>query len=161
MSRFHQIKLEESSRDITSFSTNADNSIPGIEPSKVRPNRHWTNLPHTFYHTIITDTSISHSALQSFQSKWEIQNDLQVSDYFLIITTLFPKAYYKNSTDPFLNVTRRVKWYTRFVKKFVTGRRKRFRLYKVYIFLMRINSRVDLAMSVCTYERRDLRNYKR
>jgi len=46
-------------------------------------------------------------------------------------------------------VTRRVKGYTRFVEKYVTGRRKRFRPHKVYIFLIRISSRVDLAMSVC------------
>jgi len=45
-------------------------------------------------------------------------------------------------------VTRRVKGYTRFVGKYVTGRRKRFRSHKVYIFLIRITSRVDLAMSV-------------
>jgi len=55
----------------------------------------------------------------------------------------------------FIPVTCRVKGYIRFVEKYVTGRRKRFRLYKVYIFLIRINSRVDLAMSVCPYERRD------
>jgi len=35
------------------------------------------------------------------------------------------------------------------VGKYVTGRRKRFRPHKVYIFLIRITSRVDLAMSVC------------
>jgi len=46
-------------------------------------------------------------------------------------------------------VTRRVKGYTRFVGKYVTGRRKRFRPHKVYIFLIRSTSRVDLAMSVC------------
>jgi len=46
-------------------------------------------------------------------------------------------------------VTRRVKGYTRFVGKYVTGRRKRFPPHKVYIFLIRITSRVDLAMSVC------------
>jgi len=48
-----------------------------------------------------------------------------------------------------ISVTRRVKGYTRFVGKYVTGRRKRFRPHKVYIFLIRITSRVDLAMSVC------------
>jgi len=42
--------------------------------------------------------------------------------------------------------TRRVKGYTRFVGKYVTGRKKRFRPHKVYIFLIRITSRVDLAM---------------
>jgi len=46
-------------------------------------------------------------------------------------------------------VTRRVKGYTRFVGKCVTGRRKRFRPHKVYIFLIRITSRVDLSMTVC------------
>jgi len=49
----------------------------------------------------------------------------------------------------FIPVTRRVKRYTRFVRKYVIGRRKRFRPHKVYIFLIRITSRVDLAMSVC------------
>jgi len=39
--------------------------------------------------------------------------------------------------------------YTRFVGKYVTGRRKRFRPHKVYIFLIKITSRVDIAMSVC------------
>jgi len=48
-----------------------------------------------------------------------------------------------------LLVTRRVKGYTRFVEKYVTGRRKRFRPYKVYIFLIRITSRVNLAKAVC------------
>jgi len=45
--------------------------------------------------------------------------------------------------------TRRIKGYTRFVGKYVTGRRKRFRPHEVCIFLIRIASRVDLAMSVC------------
>jgi len=45
-------------------------------------------------------------------------------------------------------VTCRVKGYTRFVGKYVTGRRKRFRPHKVYIILIRITSQVDLAMSV-------------
>jgi len=48
----------------------------------------------------------------------------------------------KNTKDIiFIPVTRRVKGYTRFVGKYVTGRRKRFRPH--------ITSRVDLAMSVC------------
>jgi len=41
----------------------------------------------------------------------------------------------------FIPVTRRVKGYTRFVGKYVTGRRKRFRPHKEYIFLIRITSR--------------------
>jgi len=53
----------------------------------------------------------------------------------------------------FITVTRRVKGYIRFVGKYVTGGRKRFRPHTVYIFLIRITSRVDLAMSVCPYER--------
>jgi len=53
----------------------------------------------------------------------------------------------------FIPVTRRVKGYTRFVGKYVTGRRKRFRPHKVYIFLIRNTSRVDLAMSVCPSDR--------
>jgi len=48
-----------------------------------------------------------------------------------------------------LPVTRRVKWCTRFVGKYVTDRRKRFRPHKVYIFLNGITSPVDLAISVC------------
>jgi len=55
----------------------------------------------------------------------------------------------KNTEDIIIPVTRTVKGYTRFVGKYVTGRRKRFRPHKVYIFLIRITSRVDLAMSVC------------
>jgi len=47
-------------------------------------------------------------------------------------------------------VTRRVKGYTRFVGKYVTGRRKRFRPHNVY-------SRVDLAMSVCPSVRLSVR----
>jgi len=46
-------------------------------------------------------------------------------------------------------VTRRVKGYTRFLEKYVSGRRKRFRPHKVYIFSIRITSRVVLTMSVC------------
>jgi len=53
----------------------------------------------------------------------------------------------------FIPVTHRVKGYTRFVGKYITGRRKRYRPHKVYIFLIRVTSRVDLAMSVCTYVR--------
>jgi len=45
--------------------------------------------------------------------------------------------------------TLRLKGYTRFVGECVTGRNKRFRTHKVYIFIIRITSRVDLAMSVC------------
>jgi len=37
----------------------------------------------------------------------------------------------------------------RFVRKYVIGKRKHFWNYKVYIFLIRINSGVELAMSVC------------
>jgi len=54
-------------------------------------------------------------------------------------------------------VTRRVKGYTRFVGKYVTGRRKPFRPHKVDIFLIRITSRVDLAMSVCPSVRLSVR----
>jgi len=57
----------------------------------------------------------------------------------------------------FIPVDRRVKGHTIFVENYVKGASKRF---KVYIFLIRINSRVDLAKSVSAYERRDLRNYK-
>jgi len=41
----------------------------------------------------------------------------------------------------FIPVTRKVKGYTRFVGKYVTRRRKRFRPHKVYIFLIRTTSR--------------------
>jgi len=50
-------------------------------------------------------------------------------------------------------VTRRVKGCTRLVGKYVTGRRKLFRPHKVYIVLIRITRRVDLAMSVCLLHR--------
>jgi len=49
----------------------------------------------------------------------------------------------------FYTRTRKVKGYTRFVGKYVTGRKKRFRPHKVHIFLIRITSRVGLAMSDC------------
>jgi len=49
----------------------------------------------------------------------------------------------------FTPVTCRIKGYTSFVGKYVTGRWKRFRPHKVYIFLIRITSRLHLAMSVC------------
>jgi len=47
-----------------------------------------------------------------------------------------------------------VKGYTRFVEKYGIGRRWRFRTHKVYMFLIRTTSRVDIAMPVCTYERK-------
>jgi len=50
---------------------------------------------------------------------------------------------------PVIPVTRRVKGYTRFVGKYVTGIRNLFRPHKVYIFFIRITSRVNIAMSVC------------
>jgi len=49
----------------------------------------------------------------------------------------------------FILVTLRVKGYIRFVGKYVTDRMNRFRPYKVYVLLIRITSRVKLAMSVC------------
>jgi len=67
---------------------------------------------------------------------------------------LFPRLggyMLKNTEDIFVPVIRRVKRYTRFVGKYVTGRRKRFRPHKVYIFLVRITSQIDLAMSVCPF----------
>jgi len=67
---------------------------------------------------------------------------------------------YKRVYVMFIPVTRRLKGYTRFVGKYATGRGKRFRPHKVYIFLIGITSRVDLAMSVCPDERCDLGNYK-
>jgi len=62
----------------------------------------------------------------------------------------------------FIPVTRRVKGYTRFVGKYVTGRRKRFRPHKVYSFLIRITSRVDLdvRLSFRPDERWNLGKYK-
>jgi len=47
-------------------------------------------------------------------------------------------------------VTRRVKGYTEFAGKYLTGRSKRFRSHKVYIFLIRITGRmnVDLTKSL-------------
>jgi len=58
-----------------------------------------------------------------------------------------PSACYifpTNLVYPFTLRTRRVKGYTRFVAKYVTGRRKRFRPHE-YIFVIRITSRVDLV----------------
>jgi len=56
------------------------------------------------------------------------------------------KKFWKNNI--FIPVTRRVKGYTRFVGRYATGRRKQFRPYKAYIFLIRITSRVDVRLSV-------------
>jgi len=60
----------------------------------------------------------------------------------------------------FILVTCRVKGYIVCREKYVTGRSKRLRPQKVYIFLIRITSRVDLVMPVCLCERCDLGNYK-
>jgi len=49
--------------------------------------------------------------------------------------------FIKNVKTILIPVTRKVKGYTSFVGKYVTS--------KVYIFFIRINIRVDLAMSVC------------
>jgi len=43
--------------------------------------------------------------------------------------------------------------YIKFVGKYVTGRRKPFRPYKVLILLITILRRVEQAISVCPYER--------
>jgi len=59
------------------------------------------------------------------------------------------KAYQQITVYILIPVTRREKGYTRFVGKYETGRWKRFRPHKEYIFLVRIISRVDLAMPVC------------
>jgi len=53
------------------------------------------------------------------------------------------------SKDVFIPITRRVRGYTRFIGMYVAGRRNRFRPHSVYLFLIRITRRVDLAMSVC------------
>jgi len=53
-----------------------------------------------------------------------------------------------NCVKVFIPVTRRFKGYTILVEKYVTGKIKLFRPNKVYIFLIRINSRIDLDMSV-------------
>jgi len=57
--------------------------------------------------------------------------------------------FIKNVKTILIPVTRKVKGYTGFVGKYVTSKRTRFRPHKVYIFFIRINIRVDLAMSVC------------
>jgi len=45
------------------------------------------------------------------------------------------KYYVFYSRLAIIPVTRRVKGYTRYIEKYVTGRRKSFRPYKVYIYL--------------------------
>jgi len=67
----------------------------------------------------------------------------------IIALVFFDILSYTIGNIIFIPLTRRIKGYTRFVGKYVTSRRKRFRLHKVYILLIRITSRVDLAMSVC------------
>jgi len=78
---------------------------------------------------------------------------------------LFPELLYLHPSRTLMSLlvimpgTRRVKRYTRFVGKYVPGRRKHFRPHKVYIFLIRITNRFDLVISVCPYERCDLGKY--
>jgi len=55
-------------------------------------------------------------------------------------------GYTKTLVNTFHTFTRRVKGYTRFVGKYVIGRRKRFLPHKVYIFLTRITSRVRYTL---------------
>jgi len=61
----------------------------------------------------------------------------------------------RNRTIAFSHVipfTRRVKENTRFVEKYVTGRRKILTILSIYtyIFLLRINNQIERAMSVRT-----------
>jgi len=89
----------------------------------------------------------------------EASTDPEIADLFAeFFQSTYSSVSWSNSIYPnhlnrenciFTPVTRRVKGYTRFVGKYVTGRRKRFRPHKVYIFLNKITSQVDLAMSVC------------
>jgi len=65
----------------------------------------------------------------------------------LLCPATFPSLYLRPLF--LLTVTRRVKGYTRFVEKYVTGRRKHFRPYTVYISIY-------LDQDQCPYERRDL-----
>jgi len=70
---------------------------------------------------------------------------------FLVLRPLISRLLQENLVAVLLfiiPVIRRVKGYTRFVGRYVTGRRKRLRPHKVYIFLIMITIRVDLAMSV-------------
>jgi len=70
-----------------------------------------------------------------------------------IIKLIFFLNVKKIITSLLIAVTRRVNGLTRFVGKYVTGRRKRFRPHKVYI----LTSRVDLAMSFCPSVRLSVR----
>jgi len=63
-----------------------------------------------------------------------------------LIARSFKQAVFLLKGTIFIPVTRRIKGYTIFVGKYVTGRWNRFGPHKVYIFLIR--SRVDLAMSI-------------
>jgi len=58
----------------------------------------------------------------------------------------------------FYNVTRRVRGYTRFVEKYVTSRRKRFRTYKVYILLNRINTQIGTCCAAAPNYKLNKRN---
>jgi len=98
------------------------------------------------------------------EKKWKRTNGILRQFGFAYFINLYQgRVYFRVSV--FIPVRVVVeKGYTRFVGKNVTGRRKRLRLHKVYtyihIFLIRITSRVDLAMSVCPCERFDLANYR-
>jgi len=76
-------------------------------------------------------------------------------DLFKSLTNFDLSLCHSRNAHIFIPVTRRVKGYTRYVGKCVTGRRKRFRLQK-YIFLIRITIQVDLGMSVWTLRSRKL-----
>jgi len=86
------------------------------------------------------------------EKKWKRTNGILRQFGFAYFINLYQgRVYFRVSV--FIPVRVVVeKGYTRFVGKNVTGRRKRLRLHKVYtyihIFLIRITSRVDLAMSV-------------
>jgi len=87
--------------------------------------------PSACSHTRVATGSQSHLSTSSDYSQW-------------ILSLRFVPNWVSHSEKPYS-----ISFYTRFDGKYVTGRRNRFQPDKVYIFLIRIISRVDLAMSVC------------
>jgi len=84
-----------------------------------------------------------------FKKNCVFKKDIDISATETLRTAILATSKQSKQFIVFIPVTRRIKGYTRFVGKYVTGIKKRFRPHKVCIFLIRITSRVDLYMSVC------------
>jgi len=109
--------------------------------------RHLASIPYVQIHDLVPRSPVQKVSLGkgSLRYCWKGTAE-RVSARHCVVTVVTNEA---ELLIIFIPVTSRVKGYTRFVGKYVTGRRKRFRLHRAYIFLIRITSRVDPPMSVC------------